>query len=102
MGTDEPIIEDDGENPARTVTISQDYEIDAYEVTNSEFWLFAKETGYKTDAEKFGNSYVFDLCLEKEILEKAEQMVQVAPWWVQIEGASWKNPEGLQELIENY
>ena len=66
-------------------------------MTNSEFWLFTKETGFKTDAEKFGNSYVFDLCLEKEILEKADQMVQVAPWWVQIEGASWKNPEGKQE-----
>mgnify|MGYP006944949771 CR=1 FL=1 len=48
-------------------------------------------------AETFGNSYVFDMCLEKEVLEKAEQMVQVAPWWIMIDGASWKNPEGPKE-----
>ena len=54
----------------------------------------SKETRYKTDAEKFGNSYVFDMCLEKEVLEASTQAVQVAPWWIQIDGASWKSPEG--------
>ena len=70
FGTDEPLIKDDGEEPARVVEISSDYIMDAYEVTNSEFWFFATETGYKTDAEKFGNSYVFDMCLPKDVLEK--------------------------------
>ena len=70
--------------------------MDKYEVTNSEFWFFTTETGYKTDAEKFGNSYVFDMCLPKDVLDKAEQMVQVAPWWIQIEGACWSAPEGKQ------
>ena len=56
-----------------------------------------KETRYKTDAEKFGNSYVFDMCLEKEVLEASTQAVQVAPWWIQIDGASWKSPEGGKE-----
>jgi len=100
FGTDEPLIKDDGEEPARVVEISSDYIMDAYEVTNSEFWFFTTETGYKTDAEKFGNSYVFDMCLPKDVLEKAEQMVQVAPWWVQIEGAAWSNPEGKQSNLE--
>jgi len=94
FGTNEPLIVDDGEEPARVVTISSDYEIDVYEVTNSEFWFFVQETRYKTDAEKFGNSYVFDMCLEKEVLEASTQAVQVAPWWIQIDGASWKSPEG--------
>ena len=39
---DEPLIVDDGEEPARVVTISSDYEIDVYEVTNSEFWFFVQ------------------------------------------------------------
>ena len=58
-----------------------------------------KETRYKTDAEKFGNSYVFDMCLEKEVLEASTQAVQVAPWWIQIDGASWKSPEGGKESV---
>ena len=42
FGTNEPLIVDDGEEPARVVTISSDYEIDIYEVTNSEFWYFVQ------------------------------------------------------------
>ena len=34
------------------------------------------------------------MCLEKEVLEKAEQMVQVAPWWIMVDGANWQHPEG--------
>lgn len=34
------------------------------------------------------------MCLEKEVLEASTQAVQVAPWWIQIDGASWKSPEG--------
>lgn len=94
FGTDSPVVEGDGEEPAREVNISKDYYMDAYEVSNSEFWIFTKETKYKTEAESFGNSYVFDMCLSKEVLDSAEQMVQVAPWWIMIEGASWKHPEG--------
>lgn len=39
------------------------------------------------------------MCLSKEVLDSAEQMVQVAPWWIMIEGASWKHPEGPKEHI---
>ena len=54
-GTDKPVVEGDGEEPAREVIISKDYYIDAYEVPNSEFWIFVQETKYKTEAERFGN-----------------------------------------------
>jgi len=99
-GTDKPVVEGDGEEPAREVIISKDYYIDAYEVPNSEFWIFVQETKYKTEAERFGNSYVFDLCLEKEVLEKAEQMVQVAPWWIMVDGANWQHPEGPKSNLK--
>lgn len=94
FGTDEPLVADDGEEPAREAILSNDYYIDAYEVSNSEFWIFTQEKKYKTEAETFGNSYVFDMCLDKEILEAATQMVQVAPWWIMIDGAVWNHPEG--------
>ena len=50
FGTDEPLIKDDGEEPARIREISTDYLMDAYEVANSEFWYFVTETGYKERA----------------------------------------------------
>ena len=49
------MVEGDGEEPAREAIITKDYFIDAYEVPNSEFWIFAQETKYKTEAERFGN-----------------------------------------------
>ena len=49
FGTDKPVVEGDGEEPAREVLLSKDYFIDAYEVPNSEFWIFAQETKYKTE-----------------------------------------------------
>ncbi|CBY23066.1 unnamed protein product [Oikopleura dioica] len=94
FGTDSPVLEDDGEGPAREARITRDFYMDMYEVTNSEFWIFVQKTSYKTEAEKFGNSYVFDLCLPKEVLDSADQMVQAAPWWVMINGADWAHPEG--------
>ena len=41
------------------------------------------------------------MCLEKEVLEASTQAVQVAPWWIQIDGASWKSPEGGKERRES-
>jgi len=40
------------------------------------------------------------MCLEKEVLESAKQMVQVAPWWIMIDGASWKQPEGPKSNLK--
>jgi len=36
---------------------------DTYEVTNDDFLLFVNETGYATDSERFGWSFVFKVCL---------------------------------------
>ena len=45
------------ERPAHQVTVSSFY-IDKYDVTVKEFEVFAKETGYKTDAEKGAGSSI--------------------------------------------
>ena len=47
----------DGEGPVRRVTVDGFY-IDKYPVTNEAFAEFAHATQYKTDAERFGWSFV--------------------------------------------
>lgn len=68
-----------------TVTISA-YWIDKDLVSVADFEAFTKATGYKTDAEKFGNSAVFDF-------EKKE--------WLLIDGADFRYPEGRNKPKAN-
>ena len=63
-------------------------------MSNREFDLFVKTTGYKTEAEIYGDSFVFDELLSAVEKEKAKQAVAGAPWWIPIKGATWKVPEG--------
>ncbi|MCZ8514244.1 formylglycine-generating enzyme family protein [Paenibacillus filicis] len=81
----------DGEGPVRTVTVNPFY-MDPCTVTNLEFQQFVNATGYVTEAEKFGWSYVFHLFLSGS--EKIIGSPQQTPWWLAVEGAFWKSPEG--------
>lgn len=98
IGTDQPEIIADGESPSRTVYLD-DYFIDKYEVSNLEFKKFVETTGYITEAEKFGDSFVFQLFLSETTLKSVTQSVKDAPWWVPVKGASWKHPEGKDSNI---
>lgn len=49
MGTNKPVFVADGEGPERKTTVD-DFYLDKFEVSNREFDLFVKETGYKTEA----------------------------------------------------
>ncbi|MGM9922102.1 MAG: formylglycine-generating enzyme family protein [Bhargavaea sp.] len=101
MGTDDKEgFPADGEGPIRKVTVNPFY-MDPYAVTNKEFKAFTDETGYITDAEKFGNSFVFYQFLSKKTASMVTQQVQQTPWWMVVEGASWKNPEGPDSKIDN-
>ena len=86
---------DDGEGPVREVTVAG-FRIDRTTVTNAQFAAFVDATGHKTQAESFGWSYVF-----KGLLSKAKQRrlgsthdVKAVPWWLAVEGAYWRKPEG--------
>lgn len=50
----------DGEGPARRVHLSP-FRISATAVTNRQFAEFVQETGYRTEAEEAGESFVFYL-----------------------------------------
>ncbi|MGQ4556303.1 SUMF1/EgtB/PvdO family nonheme iron enzyme [Halobellus sp. GM3] len=94
MGTDDDVgFAEDGEGPARTVSVDPFF-IDRYAVTNAEFLQFVKDTGYSTDAERFGWSFVFEDFVAEEDSDAILQNVAAAPWWVAVRGANWLRPEG--------
>ena len=67
-----------GESPAHDVTLKS-FWMDRHEVTVEEFARFVEATNYKTDAERFGWSGVFDT-------ETGD--------WARSDGADWRHPEG--------
>ncbi|GFO23194.1 sulfatase-modifying factor 1 [Plakobranchus ocellatus] len=93
MGTDEPVFAADGEMPSRKVTVDSFY-LDKYEVSNAEFQRFVDSSNYKTEAEKFGNSFVMENHISEETKAKITQMVAAAPWWLPVDGADWSHPFG--------
>ncbi|KIL41323.1 hypothetical protein SD70_07660 [Gordoniibacillus kamchatkensis] len=100
MGTDDQEgFPDDGEGPVRAVTIDPFY-IDPCAVSNADFKQFVDATGYVTEAEKYGWSFVFHLFVPPDNAAKVTQVVQQTPWWWNVEGASWKHPEGPGTGIE--
>lgn len=100
MGTDyAEAFPDDGEGPVRAVTLSP-FRIDRYPVTNAVFSRFIKETGYSTEAEHFGWSFVFWAHIPSSRLnELVEDTVAAAPWWCKVRGATWRSPEGPGSTI---
>lgn len=82
----------DGEGPVREVSVGA-FAVDAHAVTNARFAAFVEDTGYRTEAERFGWSYVFAKFLPGP-LRKAAARLPATPWWCGVEGAAWNRPEG--------
>ncbi|WP_246050008.1 formylglycine-generating enzyme family protein [Aquibacillus sediminis] len=101
MGTDyKYAFPDDGEGPIRKVYVDPFY-MDPCNVTNKQFQAFVEDTGYKTEAEKFGWSFVFYQFVSRKTALASTQRVVETPWWLVVEGAYWKQPEGPDSSIEN-
>jgi formylglycine-generating enzyme len=81
----------DGEGPVRRIRLSA-FSIDACAVTNEQFGRFVEETGYVTETERFGWSFVFAGLLPDDF--PPTRAAAQAPWWRQVEGADWRHPEG--------
>ncbi|HXJ40285.1 MAG TPA: SUMF1/EgtB/PvdO family nonheme iron enzyme, partial [Bryobacteraceae bacterium] len=58
-GEDSDAVPADGEGPVRPVILDPFY-LDRYPVTNERFAEFVAATGYRTETEAFGWSYVFE------------------------------------------
>jgi formylglycine-generating enzyme required for sulfatase activity len=86
----------DGEGPSRLVHVDA-FEIDATAVSNARFAGFVAATGYMTDAERAGWSFVFAGLLPDDF--KETRGVAAAPWWRQVFGTDWRHPEGPQSSL---
>jgi len=84
---------DDGEGPAREVIVRPFY-IDTCAVTNQSFRRFIQATGYVTDAERYGWSFVFRGFVRQELAATAISSPVETPWWLAIAGSDWQHPEG--------
>ena len=95
MGTDGDYgFAADGEGPAHAVELAP-YYIDATCVTNEQFNAFVNATGYKTESERFGWSFVFYGHLSAtQLARSVRATVQGSEWWCRVEGATWRHPEG--------
>ncbi len=91
MGTNDAIIPQDGEGvhihhilfscdtcagPEREVYVDA-FEIDVFEASNADFSAFVEATGYVTEAEVFGDSFVHELFISPEENAKITQMVSL-------------------------
>ena len=84
----------DGEGPVRAVTLDP-FWIDRYAVRNRDFAQFTSVTNYKTEAERFGWSFVFAGDLPDSGSTIAEEdSVRGVEWWKRVYGAAWNHPEG--------
>lgn len=82
MGSPEGEGEDD-EHPQRVVYLDAFY-MDRYEVTNEQFARFVDATGYSTAAEKAGVGLLW-----------------TGEYYEQVEGATWRHPQGQGSSIED-
>jgi formylglycine-generating enzyme len=100
MGTNSAIAYPaDGEGPQRSVELDE-FWIDETSVTNLDFSNFVEATGYQTEAEITGWSFVPSYLISQ--LDKHQALGQSAntPWWVGVNGANWLHPLGPSSSIE--
>jgi formylglycine-generating enzyme required for sulfatase activity len=98
MGTqDSDGVPEDREGPVREVTVAP-FAIGRYAVTNTEFAAFVEATGYQTDAQRYGWSFVFARFLSAPQRKLARRSPET-PWWCAVPGACWRTPEGPDSHI---
>lgn len=97
----------DGEGPVRVVSLDG-YWIDEATVTNAAFAAFVDATGYVTEAERLGWSFVFQGHLAPKFLDKVRRgrvpgagIAPPAPWWIALPGVSWRKPHGEKSSIKS-
>lgn len=91
IGTDNPVLSVDGESPLRKTKL-RPFSIGRTAVTNAQFAAFVDATGYVTDAERFGWSFVFWQQVPAFI--GATRGVEQVQWWRRVDGANWRDING--------
>ena len=100
IGTIQPVFREDLE-AERRVHVDEFY-LDRFEVSNERFEEFVAATGHRTDAERFGDSFVFEAALsEKQREEHRDFRVASALWWYKVKAVDWMHPEGPDSDIRS-
>ncbi|MFB8343873.1 formylglycine-generating enzyme family protein [Brucella cytisi] len=97
VGTNDKLLPQDGETPLRKVKVNA-FQVMATSVTNAMFDQFVKATGYVTQAERLGWSFVFFAQLVSGAPDT--QAVADAPWWRKVEGACWRQISGPSSIVD--
>lgn len=102
-GTSSPVIPDDGEGTIRRAGLRA-FGMEAHSVSVERFAAFVAETGYVTDAEEIGWSYVFRGLLSDPDAADVLGGYDKAGWWWAVRHADWRHPSGLGEApaVENH
>lgn len=90
---------EDAEGPVREVQLGT-YRIAASTVTNAQFQAFVKDTGYVTDAERIGWTFVFHSLASTQVALKSRRQLAEAPWWLAVKGANWRWPAGRGSILQ--
>lgn len=98
MGSQDSRFPDDGEGPVRHVTVSE-FAIACFAVSNLQFGDFVRTTGYTTDAERCGWSFVFAGLLPDDLKSEIGSRVADTPWWLPVPHAYWAQPEGPASTV---
>jgi formylglycine-generating enzyme required for sulfatase activity len=69
------------------------FQISITTVMNADFSAFVAATGYRTDAERHGWSFVHRSQLETSLQRKSRRAPGVE-WWFAVDGADWRHPFG--------
>ena len=96
MGTNRPVIKLDGEAPQRRVKLKP-FLLGQTPVSNAEFSDFAEQTGYVTEAEIFGWSFVFHL--QVPTTQTTQQSAAGAQWWRKL--ATSRRPFGRRKPAQS-
>lgn len=95
-GTTSPVIPNDGEGAIRRASLRA-FGMEAHCVSVARFGTFVSETGYVTEAEQFGWSFVFRGLLLAPSTADVLGGYDKAGWWWAITGANWRHPSGQGE-----
>ncbi len=89
----------DGEGPKRTVAL-EEFWIDEAAVTNQAFSEFVEASGYITEAERIGWSFVPAFLLSPKDEQHLVGTSADTPWWVGVMNTDWRHPLGPSSSIQ--
>lgn len=96
-GTAHEQIPNDGEGPLRRKPVKP-FQIGATTVTNAQFHQFVSATGYVTEAERFGWSFVFHAQVDPK--DRSARPVPGLDWWRIVDGANWQEVNGPGSAVD--